>query len=218
MPGSRKDNSQNRTLIPRPSALWSFSHFAASFFFRHVLGLRIQGSEYLPLDRAFILAPNHQNNFDPPVAAFSIYPRMCYFLAKKELFLVHPLYSAILTLYNSIKIDRTGKDLSAIKKALSVLNKGYVLMVFPEGTRKIDNQLEEIKSGAAFLSIKTKVPLVPCFIKYKNSLKEDMLKGKMRVDVKFGKPIHPFSGTMTASRTADTMAAIWKKQMKELCR
>lgn len=166
---------------------------------------------------SFILAPNHQNNFDPPIAAYSIYPIECFFLAKNELFSVHPLYSAILRIYNSIKIDRTGRDISAIKKSLSVLKNGYALIVFPEGTRKIENQYKEIKSGAAFLAIKTKCPIVPCLIKYRSqSISKTLISGT-RVDVFFGKPIYPSKHVSSAVKSADAMAEKWKKQMRELC-
>ncbi len=182
------------------------------------MSVRVKGLENLPEYRQFILAPNHQNNFDPPIAAYSIYPKECFFLAKNELFSVHPLYSALLRMYNSIKINRTGRDISAIKKSLSVLKKGYVLIVFPEGTRKIENQYEEIKFGAAFLALKTKCPLVPCLIKYGNQSLIHILTSGTKVEVFFGKPIYPSKQLNSDAKSADAMAEKWKKQMRELCR
>ncbi|MBN1149926.1 1-acyl-sn-glycerol-3-phosphate acyltransferase [candidate division WOR-3 bacterium] len=203
-------------MIPKHSLFWSFSHLLAYPLFKNILGLRsIEGKKNLPLDENFILAPNHLNNFDPPAAAFSVYPHECYFLAKKELFEVHPVYSFILKTYNAIKIDRTGKDISAMKKALKVLHKGHILIVFPEGTRKARHNFEDIKTGAAFLSAKTRKLLIPCFISYTNPGIGDLLRGKMETVIKFGRPISPTKDGKTKS--TEVLAELWKMEMKRLC-
>lgn len=203
-------------MISSHSPLWSFSHLLAFPLFKNFLGLDfIEGKENIPLCENFILAPNHLNNFDPPVAAYSVYPHECYFLAKKELFEVHPAYSYILKTYNAIKIDRTGKDISAMKKALHVLHKGYVLVVFPEGTRKTHHNFEDIKTGAAFLSAKTKKLLIPCYINYTKPDIGDLLRRRMKTIVKIGRPIAPTKNGNTKS--IETLAELWKKEMKKLC-
>jgi len=198
------------------SKLWSFSRLFGTLIFKYILNIRIYNFENLLSDKALVIAPNHQNNWDPPIVGYSIAPNEGFFIAKDDLFEVHPIYSKILTIYNAIKIRRGKRDIKAIKTALEVLHKNYKLIVFPEGTRKQGDAFEDIKAGAAFLSIKAEVPLVPCCIKYSSQKFSDIIKGRMNVKVIFGKPIYPPKIRASISKKAALMADIWKKEMKFL--
>lgn len=69
---------------------------------------------------------------------------------------------------NAIPVDRGKTDLNAIKLSMRVLNDEKVLTIFPEGTRnKTEQELSEVKAGAAMFAIKTKTPIVPVWIKKK---------------------------------------------------
>lgn len=69
---------------------------------------------------------------------------------------------------HAIPIDRGKTDLNAIKLSMRVLNDEKVLTIFPEGTRnKTEQELSEVKAGAAMFAIKTKTPIVPVWIKKK---------------------------------------------------
>lgn len=198
------------------SKIWTFSLLVGYPIFKHLLNIRIYNTQNLLKNKPAVIAPNHQNNWDPPIVGYSINPDECFFLAKDDLFKIHPIYSKILSIYNTIKLKREKRDIKAIRIALSKLKENYKLIVFPEGTRKRENKLENIKAGAAFLSLKAEVPLIPCCIKYSSQKFIDIIKGRMNVKVFFGKPIYPPNVKTSLSKKASIMANIWKKEMEIL--
>jgi 1-acyl-sn-glycerol-3-phosphate acyltransferase len=70
-------------------------------------------------------------------------------------------------LIGCIPVKRDGRDLSATRTALRVLEQGRVLPIFPEG--KIlptsGEEIGEIKSGAAFLAVHSQAPVIPAYIR-----------------------------------------------------
>ena len=107
---------------------------------------------------------NHTSNIDAILMVVGTYEKK-YYLAKKELF--KPcIKGAFLKTLGAIKIDRDSADLGAIKQALGVLKQNKKLVIFPEGTRSMsdDMQMREVKNGAAMLAIKSKSPIVPVWI------------------------------------------------------
>lgn len=197
--------------------LWSFSHLVVYPIFHNLLGIRVNNSENLKLDKSAVVAANHQSNWDPPVVGFSIYPHQPYFIAKTDLFKIHPVYTWLLRTYHAIEINPVKRDVRAIKNGLSKIEQNYWLIIFPEGTRKRKEQLKDIKAGAAFFSIKTNVPIIPCFINYSTLSLKKLWWGKSHISVTFGKPIYPSTKHLTLSQKAELMANQWKMQMEELC-
>ncbi len=111
-----------------------------------------------------IIASNHTSNLDAVLLAVHTWEKK-YYLAKKELF-KNKCFGLVLKSFGAIKIDRQTTDVGAIKKCMKVLKQGKKLVVFPEGTRNEnkDMQLGEVKHGVAMFAIKAKVPIVPMFI------------------------------------------------------
>ena len=66
----------------------------------------------------------------------------------------------------AIAVDRENIDLSTIRRVASVLKKGEVLGIFPEGTRNRDENgdMLQFKNGAAFFAMQARVPVVPVYI------------------------------------------------------
>jgi 1-acyl-sn-glycerol-3-phosphate acyltransferase len=199
------------------SKFWSLSHLIVYPIFHNLLGVQVNNTENLLMQKSAVVAANHQSNWDPPVVGFSIYPRQPYFIAKTDLFKIHPAYSWLIRTYHAIEINPAKRDLIAIKTGLSRLEQNYWLIIFPEGTRKRKDQLKDIKAGAAFFSIKANVPLIPCYIHYATLCFRKLISGKSHIEVTFGRPIYPPTQSLTLSRKAEVMANHWKSQMEELC-
>jgi 1-acyl-sn-glycerol-3-phosphate acyltransferase len=126
----------------------------------------IEGLENIPAEGPGILALNHIAYFDPLAAAFIADKarRRARFLAKSELF--HDRWIGwILRGADQIEVKRGTRDAPiALDEAYAALNRGELVVVFPEGTVTTDPDLEPMapKSGAARLAIKTGAPLIPC--------------------------------------------------------
>ncbi len=117
-----------------------------------------------------IIACNHTSNLDAVLLVIHTWEKK-YYLAKKELF-KGKCFGGFLKLMGAVKIDRQGTDVTAIKKSLKILKDGKKLVVFPEGTRVNNENMElgEIKQGVAMFAVKGKVPIVPMFISRKPKL------------------------------------------------
>lgn len=114
-----------------------------------------------------IIACNHTSNLDAVILAIHTWEKK-YYLAKKELF-KNKCFGGFLKLMGAVKIDRQGTDITAIRQCLKILKNGKKLVVYPEGTRTNNENMElgEIKQGVAMFAVKGKVPIVPMFISKK---------------------------------------------------
>lgn len=143
--------------------MFHFCQIVATPFVRFFFPTKFIGKKNIPKG-ACILVSNHTSNVDAANLATHTWEKK-YYLAKKELF-KSKFIGAIVKSWGAIPIDRNGNDLSAIKESLKVLKKGKKLVIFPEGTRNNNENMElgEVKQGAAMLAIKGKVPVVPMFV------------------------------------------------------
>ena len=107
-----------------------------------------------------ILAANHQSYLDPPLAG-SVSDRAIFFLARKSL-LNGPLLGWLLPKLNVIPVDsETGKDRTALKALIRILKAGEGTLVFPEGARSEDGNLQPAQPGLGLVIAKTLAPVVP---------------------------------------------------------
>jgi 1-acyl-sn-glycerol-3-phosphate acyltransferase len=130
-------------------------------YFRLFHGFRVQGLENIPKDKPFILACNHLSFFDPPAIGCKI-PRNLHYFARDSLFF-WPLGLLISSL-NSIPVNRGQLDLGTLRKVLKVLKNGHPILVFPEGTRSEDGELQDPQKGLGLLVAKSSVVVIPARI------------------------------------------------------
>lgn len=133
------------------------------FILKPFFRIKVYGTENIPHDGKLILCSNHASNWDPILISIA-FPRQIYWMAKKELFKTKTL-SALVYKLGAFPVDRDGTDITAIKNALRVLKADGVLGIFPEGTRVKGFELKNAKSGAILLSVKSKSPILPIYIR-----------------------------------------------------
>ena len=126
-----------------------------------IWGIKATGLENVPLTGPLIIAANHASLVDAPLVAAVIAPRRRPFaMGKRELF-ENPILGWWLRRAGAFPIDRRGDAISALRRALDVLEKGGCLAIYPEGTRVKPGQRRAPKAGVAFLSARTGAPVVP---------------------------------------------------------
>src|SRR5260370_39911316 len=106
-----------------------------------------------------IPAMNHQSYLDPPFAGVAC-DRAIYFLAKRTLIDV-PVLGWLLPKLNVIPVNQEGIDRSALKALIRVLNSGNAALVFPEGARTLDGDLQPAQPGLGPVIAKTLATVVP---------------------------------------------------------
>ncbi len=134
---------------------YHFSRLLARLFF----GFRIIHRQRMIQSGPVILAMNHQSFFDPPLAG-NASDRAIYFLAKRSL-MKTPILGWLLPKLNVIPVDIEGNDRSALKALIRILRAGDCALVFPEGARTPDGNLQPALPGLGLVIAKTRAPVVP---------------------------------------------------------
>jgi 1-acyl-sn-glycerol-3-phosphate acyltransferase len=187
-----------------------------------IIGVRVraEGLENVP-PGVCIFAANHVSALDPPAALVGI-PRRISFLAKKEVFKI-PVVSTAMTLGKIVAVDRADREaaIGSMDRAREVMKQGISFVVFPEGTRSADGRLRAFKKGTFVLAIQAGVPVVPVVILGSRAL---MAKGKLAVRageilLRFGQPIDGAAYAMEQrdelmSRVHAAIAAALPEEMK----
>ena len=128
---------------------------AAKLAFR----LRIYGRENLIEDGPAILASNHSSYLDPPLVGISC-RKDIHFLARKSLF-EKPVFGPLIAQLNAFPVDRDRGDVGAVRAMIKLLKSGKRVLVFPEGTRSSDGNLQPARAGVGLLIAKSLAPVVP---------------------------------------------------------
>ena len=134
---------------------YHLSRLVGRLFFR----LRVIHPERMLQDGPVILAMNHQSYLDPPLAGTTC-DRAIHFLARRTLLDV-PLLGWLLPRLNVIPVNQEGIDRSALKSLIRILKAGNAALVFPEGSRTADGNLQPAEPGLGLIIAKTLAPVVP---------------------------------------------------------
>ncbi len=124
----------------------------------------IHGNEKIPQDKNVLFISNHQSDFD--IAIFlGLINKNAGFVAKNEMENI-PLLSHWMRNIHCVFMDRKDikKAAKTIVDGISLLKKGYSMVVFPEGTRSKCDKMGEFKAGSFKLATKPKVIVVPVTI------------------------------------------------------
>lgn len=167
------------------------------------------GKENIPKEGGFILACNHVSNFDP-IALGGSNVRPIHYMSKSELF-KNPFVAWFLTHLNAFPVKRGQNDTTSIDYAENIIKRGWVLGMFPEGTRNHSGKPGKPKSGVAFISKATNADVLPCAIYSDSGYKSGTL-----LTVRFGKLIknEEFGFSEEGSHTEIKNAA--KRVMSEI--
>ena len=120
---------------------------------------RVFNPERVPRTGPVILAANHASFIDPPLVGSGL-TRDINYLARESLFRF-PVVGAILRSWNAVPVDRDGGGAKGLKIILGRLLAGGGIILFPEGTRTKDGNLQSARSGIGLTVIKSAAPVVP---------------------------------------------------------
>jgi 1-acyl-sn-glycerol-3-phosphate acyltransferase len=171
----------------RPSPFYLFVGAISWPVLRSLFRLRAAGTENLPSDGGYVLAANHNSNFDPWPLGLPLWPRQFLrFMAKSELYW-WPL-NHVINAGGGFPVRRGERDVEAINRAIDLARAGYVVAMFPEGTRQrkglVKRHQPKAHTGAARIALEAGVPLVPAAIAGTDRLSR---LGPLRV--RYGRPL-----------------------------
>jgi 1-acyl-sn-glycerol-3-phosphate acyltransferase len=165
-----------------------FLQLLVQVWFRVSLRLHVRGLENIPRTGPVIIASNHVSGYDPFLIG-SLMPRVCQYLAKKELF-ENVFLRLILSFLQAIPVDRYGHSLKGVREIKKALDAGRLVLLFPEGTRSRTGKIGAPKEGVGMLASLAGAVIVPAFIDGLFENRPSLLK-RPGVIVTFGKPIYP---------------------------
>jgi 1-acyl-sn-glycerol-3-phosphate acyltransferase len=140
--------------------------------------VKIQGEENFDPQKSYILVSNHQSNFDI-FALLGYLPIQFRWTAKAELFRIPFLGWAMSRIgYIPIERDSPKKAYRSMLQAAQKVQQGVSVMIFPEGTRSPDGNLQPFKKGVFLVALKSQAPILPIAIRGTGKI---MQKGDWRI-------------------------------------
>ncbi|NLK22110.1 MAG: 1-acyl-sn-glycerol-3-phosphate acyltransferase [Epulopiscium sp.] len=126
--------------------------------------LSVKGKENIPENQSVLFVGNHKSIFDIPILV-SIINVPISFIGKIQLKKT-PIVSFWMKETNCIFMDRNDirQSLKSITEGIELLKKGQSLLIFPEGTRIIGEEIGEFKKGSLKLATKSNVPIIPVYV------------------------------------------------------
>lgn len=184
---------------PSPSTFYRTSRLATRTLLQ--LGCRpvVTGTEHVPPTGAVLLAANHLSFLDSIVIP-SVLERRVTFLAKSDYFEGPGLRGAIVKTWfesnGAVPVARTGEaddTQAALRASLGVLERGWALGIYPEGTRSRDGRLYRGRTGVAWLALKAGCPIVPVGLVGTQGVLPigSKVPRPHRISVTFGRPLLP---------------------------
>ena len=132
-----------------------------------ILGIRMKvlGNDRIDKQKPYIFMPNHLSNLDAPMV-FSLIRQKTSVISKKDIFRI-PFVGQAMKTAGFVEVDRKGAGGGriAVEHAAKLIEKaGFSFLVFPEGTRSHNGELQAFRRGGFFLAIQTGLPIVPVSI------------------------------------------------------
>jgi len=175
--------------------------------------LGIQGRENIPFSGPVIILPKHQRWTDIPLVGLAALPRPCHYIAKRELFTMLGIRQ-IMTWLGGIPLDRQQpiKSRDSFRYVDSLLQRGEVIVLFPEGTYFPDTMgagkyrlIEKMVALQEQLKEKYSRPFIP-FIPVGINYGREGLRPSVQVMV--GGPLYCSCSSQAAEFTKKIMKAI----------
>ena len=163
--------------------------------------IEVSGRENLRgVKTPLIVMANHLSDLDTPV----IYKTLPFFIRKKlataaatdVLFEIYRLFQPLVTLFiNTYPLPRKGQIKSGLIYTGELIDKGWSILLYPEGGISESGKLLPLKIGAGLMGIEMQVPVIPVKISGTREIlpvhwhRKGIKKFRGKVIVKIGKPL-----------------------------
>ena len=211
------DTDSSPRAYTKRNFVWCFIHVVLWPFFSFWMRTRAIGLENVDNTKGGIFLINHQSFLDPLITAVRLRRPVSY-LARDSLFRV-PVIGAILRITYVMPISRTAFRGSSIRQAVERLEKGFLVGMFPEGTRSSGKNVQTFRPGFLALVRRSNVPVYPVAI---HGADKAMPRGAWfirpaAITVTYGEPLQPEQiREMLESSDDKTFAEIMRSRVAAL--
>jgi 1-acyl-sn-glycerol-3-phosphate acyltransferase len=190
---------------------------------------RVVGDELLDtLPHPVIFVANHSSHLDTPTLLRALphkWRRRTAVAAAADYFYnTRWKASGVALLFNTVPLGRKGGGLGngATDHVDRILDEGWNLVMFPEGTRSRDGRVGNVHSGAAVIAAQHGIPIVPIYLSgthqamppgqnWPRRIPGPLLSRRHKVEVRFGDPIRPH-GTDDARDVMERVRVFWEDE------
>lgn len=169
-----------------------FWRAASHAILRLFYGYRAENIAAVPQHGPLLIVANHESFLDPTVVGAAVRHRHLDYVCRESLYRI-PLFGPFVRSLNTIPISRDGGDPASVKEILRRLSQGRAVVVFPEGARSEDGELQPFKRGVLLLLRRAKCPVLPAAVLNTYPLWPRQRRlpriGGLRVGVRFGRLI-----------------------------
>jgi 1-acyl-sn-glycerol-3-phosphate acyltransferase len=143
------------------SYLWLARTWSQIFLWLYGIKVRVEGIEKVKPDEHYVFVSNHASYTDIPVVLASV-PAQIRIILRHELTRV-PIWGWALLTSPFLIVDRSNasKARETLSKAAETIKAGASVLLFPEGTRTHDGNLQEFKRGAFKLAFDSQTTILP---------------------------------------------------------
>ena len=208
------DDENERVQILNSTTTWG-----RGIMNKYKIDLKVIGVENIP-DGPVVFVSNHQGYADIPVYGAAVTMKQIGFVAKTSLGKI-PVFGEWIRDIRSVFIERDDPraSLKTIEEGIGLLNRGFSLVIFPEGTRSKGSHMGEFKKGSLRLATKPGVPVVPVTLNGTYHVFEE--KGYVQPGASVTFYIHPVIETKELSKAeannlAEKVEEIVKTKLVEL--
>jgi len=184
-----------------------------------IWSIKINGREKAIKGTTYIIISNHQSLLD--ILLLNCLRYRYKWISKIELTKV-PVIGWYLKMADYIVIDRGNEDSKTemLEKSYTCLKKGISIMIFPEGTRSLNNEIGFFKRGPFQLALQANIPLLPVLIDGTGGIlpKHGLIFGSgHEIRIKVMDPVYPDSfGTDKPEDLALKLSSFMISELQEL--
>lgn len=167
------------------------------------MDLEVLGRENLPKEGPVLYVATHKSVFDI-VILMTLLEEPAIFIGKKEVASM-PFVNKWFDALGCIYVDREDmrEALKSIMEGIKEIKNGQSIVLFPEGTRNMGDEIKPFKEGGFRLATKTKVPVIPIALSNTYKVFEEKKRiRKAKITVNIGEPI------VTSDLTKDELACL----------
>ena len=172
----------------QPPRLYRFLRRLVGWLITHLFRVSVTGLENIPRP-PYIIAANHQAWYDPAfIIPFFPERPVIYTMAKRETVFNRAWKRRLLPLIGVFPIspNRGELDEQGLRTVYQVLERGGVILLFPEGRYSRGRALRPLKNGIGYFALQAGVPISPVAVSGTGALWPFR-----RIEVSIGPPILP---------------------------
>src|SRR5581483_6476475 len=120
-----------------------------------------------PKANGFLVAANHASHLDMGLVKHALgdWGPHLVALAAKDYFFEDPIKRAYFENFtNLVPMDRHGSLRESLRTASEVIRQGYILLIFPEGTRSTTGVMVDFKPSLGYLALTNQVDVLPMYL------------------------------------------------------